>query len=61
MAGVGDGTAVSGVGDGRGVGVGGSRDGIRSENLVACYTHLHALSAPDWAQGMVRAAAGDVH
>lgn len=40
----------------RGIGLGGGRDGIRVGNLVATYTHLHALATPDWAAGMVRAA-----
>ncbi len=43
----------------RGVGVGGGRDGIRAGSVVAFYTHLHALGEPDWAPGLVRAAAGD--
>jgi cobyrinic acid a,c-diamide synthase len=43
----------------RGVGLGDGRDGIRAENLVACYTHFHALGLPEWAPGMVRAAAGE--
>jgi cobyrinic acid a,c-diamide synthase len=42
----------------RGVGLGGGRDGIRTGNLVAGYTHLHALGVPSWADGVVRAAAG---
>jgi cobyrinic acid a,c-diamide synthase len=43
----------------RGVGVGRGRDGIRVGSAVASYTHLHALGAPGWAPGMVRAARGE--
>ena len=39
----------------KGVGVGGGRDGICSRRVMACYTHLHALGAPGWAESMVRA------
>ena len=42
----------------RGVGVGRGRDGLCAGRLVATYTHLHALGAPEWAPGVVRAAAG---
>ena len=42
----------------RGVGVGGGRDGLHVGEVVASYTHLHALGAPAWAPGMVRAAQG---
>ena len=42
----------------RGVGVGAGRDGIQVGNVVATYTHLHALGTPEWAPGLVRAAAG---
>ncbi|MBW2523948.1 MAG: cobyrinate a,c-diamide synthase, partial [Deltaproteobacteria bacterium] len=41
----------------RGTGVGGGRDGIMVDNVVASFTHLHALGAPDWAARLVRAAA----
>jgi cobyrinic acid a,c-diamide synthase len=40
----------------RGTGIGDGRDGIRVGNVVATYTHLHALAVPDWAAGMVSAA-----
>jgi cobyrinic acid a,c-diamide synthase len=43
---------------GRGVGLGGGRDGLRAGNVVGTYTHLHALGAPEWALGMVKAARG---
>ena len=42
----------------RGVGVGGGRDGVRVGSVVASYTHLHALGTPEWASGLVGAAAG---
>jgi cobyrinic acid a,c-diamide synthase len=42
----------------RGVGLGQGRDGIRVGNVVAMYTHLHALGTPEWASGMMHAAAG---
>jgi cobyrinic acid a,c-diamide synthase len=45
----------------RGVGVGGGRDGIQVGNVVAAYTHLHALATPAWATGLIRAAAGSHH
>lgn len=44
----------------RGVGLGGGRDGLRFGSVVAAYTHLHALGAPEWAAGLVSAAAGDM-
>ncbi len=40
----------------RGVGVGEGRDGILVGGVVAGYTHLHALGAPEWAPALVRAA-----
>ncbi len=40
----------------RGTGCGGGRDGIVLENLLASYTHLHALGTPEWAPALVRAA-----
>jgi cobyrinic acid a,c-diamide synthase len=42
----------------RGEGLGGGRDGIRVDRVLAAYTHLHALGSPDWATNFVRAAAG---
>lgn len=39
----------------RGTGLGQGRDGFLYRNTLACYTHLHALSAPDWAGNFVRA------
>jgi len=40
----------------RGVGVGKGRDGLQVGNVVASYTHLHALGAPSWAPSLVEAA-----
>ncbi len=43
----------------RGTGLGGGRDGIRVNNVVAGYTHLHALGVPEWAPGFVAAVTGE--
>ena len=40
----------------RGTGMGQGWDGLLFQNTFACYTHLHALSVPDWALNFVRAA-----
>lgn len=40
----------------RGEGIQDKRDGICSKNVLATYTHLHALGSPQWAVGMIRAA-----
>ncbi len=40
----------------RGTGAIDGRDGIVYKNVVAGYTHLHALGAPSWAPGLVDAA-----
>jgi cobyrinic acid a,c-diamide synthase len=42
----------------RGVGLGNGRDGLRVGNVVATYTHLHALGTPEWALGLVQATRG---
>jgi cobyrinic acid a,c-diamide synthase len=42
----------------RGEGLGGGRDGILVDQVLAAYTHLHALGVPEWADGFVRIAAG---
>jgi len=44
----------------RGIGVGRGRDGLLVGNMVASYTHLHALATPSWADGMVNAAVGSI-
>jgi cobyrinic acid a,c-diamide synthase len=41
----------------RGHGVDGRGDGIVYKNVLACYTHLHAWGAPDWAVNFVKLAA----
>ncbi|RME87718.1 MAG: cobyrinic acid a,c-diamide synthase, partial [Anaerolineae bacterium] len=42
----------------RGHGINGEADGIRYRNVLAGYTHLHALATPTWAPGFVNAVAG---
>ncbi len=37
----------------RGEGIASHRDGIVYKNLFASYIHLHALGAPEWAEGLV--------
>jgi len=44
----------------RGKGVGGGRDGIRAGSVIATYVHLHALGTPEWADGFIAAASGDL-
>ena len=41
----------------RGTGIQGKRDGISYKNVLATYTHLHALGTPSWSKAMVRNAA----
>ena len=38
----------------RGKGIINGRDGARFKNVLATYTHLHALGTPDWAKALVR-------
>ncbi len=40
----------------RGKGIDGESDGIVYRNVLATYTHLHALGSPEWVEGMLRAA-----
>ncbi|HEY6010330.1 MAG TPA: cobyrinate a,c-diamide synthase [Nitrospirota bacterium] len=40
----------------RGAGIDGARDGLVYKNVVAAYTHLHAVATPEWAPAMVRKA-----
>jgi len=40
----------------RGAGLGGQREGLVYYNVLATYTHLHALGSPEWAAGIVRRA-----
>jgi cobyrinic acid a,c-diamide synthase len=41
---------------GRGHGFDGERDGLVHRNVLACYTHIHALGTPGWAPALVQAA-----
>jgi cobyrinic acid a,c-diamide synthase len=41
----------------RGEGIKDRKDGICYKNVLATYTHLHALGSPEWAEGMVQKAA----
>ncbi len=38
----------------RGVGFVGGRDGLIFNNVLALYTHVHALGTPEWAQGFLQ-------
>ena len=40
----------------RGVGITKERDGILYKNVLATYTHLHAVGTPQWARALVRRA-----
>jgi len=40
----------------RGSGLYGARDGLLYKNVLACYTHLHALGTPEWAPAMIKKA-----
>jgi cobyrinic acid a,c-diamide synthase len=40
----------------RGKGIVDNRDGICYKNVLASYTHLHAVGTPEWADGIVRCA-----
>ncbi|MHB8068354.1 MAG: cobyrinate a,c-diamide synthase [Desulfobaccales bacterium] len=40
----------------RGAGLGGQREGLVYQNVLATYTHLHALGSPHWATALVRRA-----
>jgi cobyrinic acid a,c-diamide synthase len=40
----------------RGTGMGGQREGLLYQNVLATYTHLHALGSRGWAAGLVRRA-----
>jgi len=40
----------------RGKGIVDNRDGICYKNVLAAYTHLHAIGTPEWADGMARCA-----
>jgi cobyrinic acid a,c-diamide synthase len=38
----------------RGAGIHANRDGIVHKNVLATYTHIHALGNPGWASALVR-------
>ena len=38
----------------RGPGIEKDRDGILYKNVLATYTHVHALGTPGWARALVR-------
>jgi len=40
----------------RGSGLVNGRDGVMSKNVLATYSHIHALGTPQWADGIVRQA-----
>jgi cobyrinic acid a,c-diamide synthase len=40
----------------RGVGFAAGRDGLVYKNVLAMYTHIHALGTPQWAPGLIAAA-----
>jgi len=40
----------------RGIGIDGKRDGLCRKNVLASFTHLHALGTPQWAGGLVEKA-----
>ena len=40
----------------RGSGIAGKRDGLCRKNVMATFTHLHALGTPQWAEGLVERA-----
>jgi cobyrinic acid a,c-diamide synthase len=42
----------------RGFGCDGRRDGLSRHNVLASYTHVHALGTPAWAPALVRAGVG---
>ncbi len=40
----------------RGEGISNGMDGLCYKNVLATYTHVHALGFPEWAEGMIKAA-----
>jgi len=40
----------------RGYGIDGKHDGLCYKNVLATYTHLHALGTPDWASALIKQA-----
>jgi cobyrinic acid a,c-diamide synthase len=41
-----------------GVGFAEGRDGLVHRNVLALYTHVHALGTPEWAPALVKRARG---
>ena len=41
----------------RGEGIINKMDGLCYKNVLATYTHIHALGTPEWAEGMIKKAA----
>ena len=37
----------------RGIGIDGDRDGLCRKNVLASFTHVHALGTPQWAEGLI--------
>ena len=40
----------------RGIGILDAKDGVCYKNMLATYTHIHALGSPEWAEGLVQRA-----
>jgi len=40
----------------RGYGFGAEKDGLCCRNVLACYTHVHALGLETWAPALIRQA-----
>ena len=40
----------------RGQGIIDEKDGLCYKNVLATYTHLHAVGSPEWAEGLIRCA-----
>lgn len=40
----------------RGKGITNNMDGIRYKNVLATYTHLHAIGSPEWTNGIIKSA-----
>ena len=41
----------------RGTGLDGKREGMTRKNILAGFTHVHALGTPEWAPALIDAAA----
>jgi cobyrinic acid a,c-diamide synthase len=40
----------------KGTGIDGQRDGLCRKNILAGFTHLHALGTPEWVEALIRKA-----